>query len=192
MSGQHHAPAALYPRGRTPGTHCTGGWVGPRAGLDTEARGKILCPCRGSNPGRKGPLIYSDINSSHKDYEIQDISRKQNYSSLLRTHSHDRFSDFQLQVDSIRGSSSSSSSSLACCKQDKLSSCPTGNSDAFIRYVIAQLALPVSRVEMRCRVTTRPRCWRESVLNRSPLSSRRSVSRGMPRRLDVDMEACSY
>jgi hypothetical protein len=37
---------------RTPGTHCTGGWVGPRAGLDTEVRGKIICPCRGSNPGR--------------------------------------------------------------------------------------------------------------------------------------------
>jgi len=29
MSGQQHAPAALYPRER-PGTHCTGGWVGPR------------------------------------------------------------------------------------------------------------------------------------------------------------------
>jgi hypothetical protein len=26
--------------------------VGRRAGLDTEARGKILCPCRGSNPDR--------------------------------------------------------------------------------------------------------------------------------------------
>jgi hypothetical protein len=26
--------------------------VGPRAGLDTEARGKFLCPCRGSNPDR--------------------------------------------------------------------------------------------------------------------------------------------
>jgi hypothetical protein len=25
--------------------------VGPRADLDTEARGKILCLCRGSNPG---------------------------------------------------------------------------------------------------------------------------------------------
>jgi hypothetical protein len=25
-----------------PSTHCVGGWVGPRAGLDTEARGKIL------------------------------------------------------------------------------------------------------------------------------------------------------
>jgi hypothetical protein len=28
------------PGERTSGTHCTGGWVGPRAGLDTEARGK--------------------------------------------------------------------------------------------------------------------------------------------------------
>jgi hypothetical protein len=25
-----------------PGTHCTGGWEGPRAGLDTEARENIL------------------------------------------------------------------------------------------------------------------------------------------------------
>jgi len=30
---QRHAPAALYPRERR-GTHCTKGWVGPRAGLD--------------------------------------------------------------------------------------------------------------------------------------------------------------
>jgi hypothetical protein len=36
---------AFTPGERTPGTYCTGGWVGPRAGLDTEARGKILCPC---------------------------------------------------------------------------------------------------------------------------------------------------
>ena len=34
VSGQQHAPAALYPPGERPGTHCTGGWVGPRAGLD--------------------------------------------------------------------------------------------------------------------------------------------------------------
>jgi hypothetical protein len=44
---------SITPRPRfTPGTHCTGGWLGPRAGLDTEVRGKILCPCRGSNPDR--------------------------------------------------------------------------------------------------------------------------------------------
>jgi hypothetical protein len=52
VSGQHHAPAALYPVERTPGAHCTGGWVGFRAGLDTEARGKINYLYRGSNPGR--------------------------------------------------------------------------------------------------------------------------------------------
>jgi hypothetical protein len=28
------------------------GWVGFKAGLDTEARGKILRLCQGSNPGR--------------------------------------------------------------------------------------------------------------------------------------------
>jgi hypothetical protein len=38
---------ALPPGERTPGTHWTAGCVGPRAGLDTEARGKILY--RGSN-----------------------------------------------------------------------------------------------------------------------------------------------
>ena len=31
--GQLHAPAALYPRER-PGSHFTGGWVGPSSGLD--------------------------------------------------------------------------------------------------------------------------------------------------------------
>ena len=33
MGGQHHAPADLPP-GKRPGTHCIGGWVGPRDGLD--------------------------------------------------------------------------------------------------------------------------------------------------------------
>jgi hypothetical protein len=44
VSGQRHALAALCDGERTPGTHCTGGWVGLRAGLDTEIKGKILCP----------------------------------------------------------------------------------------------------------------------------------------------------
>jgi hypothetical protein len=53
VNGQHHAPAAFYPWEKFPGTHWTGGWVGPKAGLDAEARGKILCLCRGLNPGRQ-------------------------------------------------------------------------------------------------------------------------------------------
>ena len=49
--GQRHAPAALYPRER-PGTHCTGGWVGPRAGLDKGGKSR---PHRDSIPGPSSP-----------------------------------------------------------------------------------------------------------------------------------------
>jgi hypothetical protein len=42
---------ALSPE-RTHGTRWIGGCVGLRAGLGTEAIGKILCPCQGWNPGR--------------------------------------------------------------------------------------------------------------------------------------------
>jgi hypothetical protein len=52
VSGQRYAPAALYSRGKDPGTHWTGGWVGPRAGLDAGARRKIISPHRGSDPDR--------------------------------------------------------------------------------------------------------------------------------------------
>jgi hypothetical protein len=44
VSGQRHALAVIYPRGKDPRTHCTVGWVGPRPGLDTEVRGKIFAP----------------------------------------------------------------------------------------------------------------------------------------------------
>jgi hypothetical protein len=40
VSDQRHAAAALYPRKKSPGAHCAGGWAGLTAGLDTEARGK--------------------------------------------------------------------------------------------------------------------------------------------------------
>jgi hypothetical protein len=42
----------LSPGEDSPGTHWTGGWVGPRAGLGTEVRGKILYLYRGSNLDR--------------------------------------------------------------------------------------------------------------------------------------------
>jgi hypothetical protein len=40
---------------RTPGTHWIGGWVGPRAGLDTEVRRKIPSPYRDWNPRSSSP-----------------------------------------------------------------------------------------------------------------------------------------
>jgi hypothetical protein len=46
-------PGCVYTRGeKSSVTHCTEGWVGLTAGLDTVARGKIMCLCRGLNPGR--------------------------------------------------------------------------------------------------------------------------------------------
>jgi hypothetical protein len=42
-----------------PGTHCTGGWVVPRAGLDTEDRGKILSPLPGIESRSPGRLVRS-------------------------------------------------------------------------------------------------------------------------------------
>jgi hypothetical protein len=59
VSGRRHAPAALYPREWTPGTHCTGGWVGPRTGLDTEARGKNPLPLSGIEPRSPGHPVRS-------------------------------------------------------------------------------------------------------------------------------------
>jgi hypothetical protein len=41
VSGQRHSPASLYPRGKDLQYPFSGGWVGPRASLDTAARGKI-------------------------------------------------------------------------------------------------------------------------------------------------------
>jgi hypothetical protein len=55
ISGQRHALPRFSPEERTSGTHCTGDWVGPRASLDTEARGKILSRLPGietRSPGR--------------------------------------------------------------------------------------------------------------------------------------------
>jgi hypothetical protein len=54
MSDQRHTPATFSPGERTPSTHCTRGWVGPRAGLDTEAIGKILSPLSGIQPQSPG------------------------------------------------------------------------------------------------------------------------------------------
>jgi hypothetical protein len=41
-------PGHFTLRERAPGTHCTEGWVGPRAGMDAMVKRKNPCPCRDS------------------------------------------------------------------------------------------------------------------------------------------------
>jgi hypothetical protein len=84
VSGQGHASSALYPHERAPGTHWLGGWLGPRAGLDTEARGKILSLCWRSHPGHpvsnqtlcrlSYPQLPSEFGSIHNFLILSEMS----------------------------------------------------------------------------------------------------------------------
>jgi hypothetical protein len=53
-------PGRFTPRERAPGTHCTGGWVGPRAVLDTVVKRKIPTRIEPYNPDRptRSPALY--------------------------------------------------------------------------------------------------------------------------------------
>jgi len=53
VRGQRHAPATLYLWGR-PSTHCTGGWVGPRASLDRCGKSQTAPP--GFDPRTVQPI----------------------------------------------------------------------------------------------------------------------------------------
>jgi hypothetical protein len=59
VSGQRQPRSRFTPGERTPGTHWTGGWVGSRAGLDTEARGNIISPLPGIEPLSPGRPVRS-------------------------------------------------------------------------------------------------------------------------------------
>jgi hypothetical protein len=50
MSGQIHARPRITPRKRTLGTHCTGGWVDPRAHMDTQKDEKSAASARDRTP----------------------------------------------------------------------------------------------------------------------------------------------
>jgi hypothetical protein len=52
-------PRPRFIPGKDPQYHCTGGWVGPRAGLDTEAREKTLSPLPGIEPRSLGRPAHS-------------------------------------------------------------------------------------------------------------------------------------
>ena len=73
--GQRHAPAALYPRER-PGTHCTGGWVGPRAGLDRC--GKSRPP-----PGFDAQTVQS-VASRYTDYASRSTKETEVTANYIR------------------------------------------------------------------------------------------------------------
>ena len=70
VRGQRHAPAALYPQERS-GTHCTGGWVGRRAGLDRCGKS---CPPPGFDRRTVQPVA-----SSYTTYATRPTKVKQSH-----------------------------------------------------------------------------------------------------------------
>jgi hypothetical protein len=70
--------------------------VGHRAGLDTEVRGKILCLCWGSNPGRPVCsqifmlIINTNINLLFKNSDLQNtaFTEKLIIAKLVNKYSH--------------------------------------------------------------------------------------------------------
>jgi hypothetical protein len=69
VRGQRHAPAALYPRER-PGSHCTGGWVGPRAGLDKCGKSRLHRDSI-TGPSRPYPVAIGTTLPGPQSYKIQ-------------------------------------------------------------------------------------------------------------------------
>jgi hypothetical protein len=61
VGGQRHALAALHP-GKRPSTHCTGGWVGPKAGLDGCGKSR--------RPLGSDPRTVQAVASRYTDYAI--------------------------------------------------------------------------------------------------------------------------
>jgi hypothetical protein len=61
VGGQRHAPADLR-LGKRAGTHCIGGWVGPRAGLDRCGKSR--------RPPGFDPRTVQPAASRYTDYDI--------------------------------------------------------------------------------------------------------------------------
>jgi hypothetical protein len=60
----------LYLKSRTeelPGAHWTGGWVGPRAGLDVLEKTEVSRPCPDSNPGPFTPQNAQNVNNNNNN-----------------------------------------------------------------------------------------------------------------------------
>ena len=96
MRGQHHAPAAIYPRER-PGTHCTGGWVGLRAGLDRCGKSR---PPPGFDPRTVQPVasLYTDY--ATRPIPKMKITWKKTPTALWTGHALDKA--MELSSDRLR------------------------------------------------------------------------------------------
>src|SRR5215469_16749173 len=72
-------PRPLYPRERH-GTHCTGGWVGPRVGLDSCGKSRLH---RNTIPGPSHPKPVAIPTELSRPVGVQNVSNE----SVLKVNS---------------------------------------------------------------------------------------------------------
>jgi hypothetical protein len=65
--GQQHPAAVVYPRERL-GTYCTGGWVGPRAGLDSCGKSRRTGIRSPDRPARSSVDIPTELSGPSVSY----------------------------------------------------------------------------------------------------------------------------
>ena len=84
VGGVSTTPRPLYPQERT-STHCTGGWVGPRAGLDGCGKSRRH---RNSIPGhpRTVQSVASNIRELYVDKIIDENGGGGNLCEVLNTY----------------------------------------------------------------------------------------------------------
>jgi hypothetical protein len=77
------------PREKAPGTQWTGGWVGPRAGLDTLSKRKLPSPRPGYEPGH--PIFQPIVNRYIQSYSVSSLNdesgKQEGVSKSFRTES---------------------------------------------------------------------------------------------------------
>ena len=85
MRVQRHAPAAPHPRER-PGTHCTGGWVGLRTGLDWCGKSRPTGIRSPDRPARRQSLYRLNYPGICLVYRLKYISRGSSLQPMLSSH----------------------------------------------------------------------------------------------------------
>jgi hypothetical protein len=86
------SPGRALPRGKYPCTHRTGGWVGPTAGMVTEARGKILSPLPGIEPRPvRSQTLYWLSYPAHtvvgsSDIKVKPSNKQQDTNNVKKKH----------------------------------------------------------------------------------------------------------
>jgi hypothetical protein len=86
VGSSRHAPAALAP-GMRAGTHCAGGWVGPRAGLD-GGRAEGISPPPEFDPQTVQPLVIPYTGWVIPTHKVDSLHSKQTYGGVeLQVHS---------------------------------------------------------------------------------------------------------